>query len=148
MKGPACVGGQEKDRRAADGGIFISTLLEFVLYKGGTHSPTWRPHKRVAFYLEIWHISYICEGTLATLFGMKIVNFAKHIENKKFDGTFISHHHFKIFINDPKTAANRKATRSFRSEPAHPICTKASLVVLRHPDVQHVCDKIRQYRLL
>lgn len=33
MKDPACVGGQEKDRRAADGGIFISTLLEFVLYK-------------------------------------------------------------------------------------------------------------------
>lgn len=33
MKEPACVGGQEKERRAADGGIFIPTLLEFVLRK-------------------------------------------------------------------------------------------------------------------
>lgn len=55
MKEPACVGGQEKERRAADGGIFISTLLEFVLYKQWryiTRSPTWRPHKHVATVFE------------------------------------------------------------------------------------------------
>lgn len=68
MKDPACVGGQEKDRRAADGGIFISTLLEFVLYKdcGIAHIPLLgiRCHTS-GFCLEIWHNSYICEETLA-----------------------------------------------------------------------------------
>lgn len=50
-----------------------------------THSSTWRAHKRVAFYLEIWHISYMCEETLATLSVMKTVNFANRIENEKLD---------------------------------------------------------------
>lgn len=95
MKEPACVGGQEKERRAADGGIFISTLLEFVLYKQWryfTRSPTWRPHQ---LFLNMRRFHVIFQS-----------------QRKQDIEPFIHQRQFKFFINDPQNPADRRAARS------------------------------------
>lgn len=111
MKEPACVGGQEKERRAADGGIFISTLLEFVLYKQWryfTCSPAWRPHKRVATVCEYAPIS--CHFSIYVVL-IKNSRCCKP-QRKQDMEPFIHQRQFKVFINDPPHLADRRAARS------------------------------------
>lgn len=118
MKEPACVGGQEKERRAEDGGIFISTLLEFVLYKQWryfTCSPTWRPHKRVATVFEYAPIS--CHFSIYLVLIKKNSRCCKP-QRKQDMEPFIHQRQFKVFMIDPPKPGGQESS-SLAELPVH-----------------------------
>lgn len=108
MKEPACVGGQEKERRAAEylHLVGICIVQAMAVFHSFTHlASTWARS----------HCFWICADFLSffNLCGPHKQNSSCCKPQRKHDmQPFIHQRQFKVFINDPQNPADRKAARS------------------------------------